>query len=983
MPLADERAPILFGGDDAVRWTKGSYDVWVLRGRCYVQQGATAAEAQQAVLWVKRGLEFDHERVTVLAYLEGDVRIVDGRSEGAFEIRDRFWFREFSSTLPPEARTPRPREGEPPVPPQVFVNAQAYRDGLLQPIRPAQFAAPPTSPSAPPSAPAVVATPGGRRLRAFSRSSVKVQVKWIPSPNGQEWVGLISPGVNLIIDGVEGAGTLDIAADRLVVWTAGLEEPDLSGQKMQGGDKPLEIYMEGNIVFREGARIIYADRMYYNVNAHVGTILNADVLSPLMPGYDALVRLKADVVRQTAEGRFEADRGSLTTSRMADPRYRIQSQHLTYRDELRPAVHPLTGQPLVDPVSGRPVLVQDRLATGEHNLVYAGPVPVFYWPVFAADLSNPQFYIRNVKVKNDQVFGTQILTDLDMYQLLGLRNKPENTDWIGSLDYLSERGFGGGSTYRYAGSGLLGFPGDYRGILDGWMIYDHGNDRLGSDRMDLFPEKKFRGRLFGRHRQQLPDNFQLTAELGWISDRNFLEQYFEQEWDTFKDQSTGVELKHLVDNTSWALSADVRVNPFFTQTSQLPRFDHFWLGESLLGNLLTWYEHSSAEYAQLGVLSPPENPAELAKFRLLPWETNTLGGAANVSGERLVTAQEIDLPLTLGPAKVVPYALGQAGTWGQDLTGNDTQRLYGQAGVRAALPFWSVNPDLRSELLNVNGIAHKAVFDVDASFAEANRDLALFPLYDQLDDDAQEHFRRRFAFNTFGGTTPPQFDERFYALRSGLAGNVTNPSAEIADDLAAVRLGLRQRWQTKRGPIDRLRIVDWITLDMQAVWYPRSDRDNFGEDFGLVTYDYRWHVGERFTLLSDGGFDFFDRGQQTVSVGAQLNRPTNGTVYLGYRSLQGPFSSQIVIAQASYRMSPKWFGTAGMSYDFSGSGTIGNNFSLVRIGESFLMSVNFTYDAYKSNVTAMFNIEPRFIPTLARSSLGGLMLPAPGAYGLE
>lgn len=996
MPQADERAPILFGGDDAVRWTKGSYDVWVLRGRCYVQQGATAAEAQQAVLWVKRGLEFDHERVTVLAYLEGDVRIVDGRSDGAFEIRDRFWFQEFASTLPPEARTPPPREGEPPVPPQVFVNAQAYRDGLLQPIRPAQYAPSPatgavgSSVSALPVNPIVPSAPSDRRLRAFSRSSVKVQVKWIPSPNGQEWVGLISPGVNLIIDGLEGAGTLDIAADRLVVWTSGREEPDLSGQKSQGGDKPLELYMEGNIVFREGARVIYADRMYYNVNAHAGTILNADVLSPLTPGYDALVRLKADVVRQTGEGLFEADRGSLTTSRMADPRYRIQSQHLTYRDELRPVVHPLTGQPLVDPVTGEPVVEQDRLATGSHNLIFAGPVPVFYWPVFAADLDNPQFYVRNVKVRNDQIFGTQVLTDLDMHQILGLRNKPRGTDWVGSADYLSNRGFGGGSTYRYSGAGLLGFSGDFAGLLDGWMIRDHGNDRLGSDRMDLVPEKKFRGRLFGRHRQQLPDNFQLTAELGWISDRNFLEQYFENEWDTFKDQANGLELKHLADNTSWALSADFHFNPFFTQTSQLPRFDHFWLGESLVGDTLTWYEHSSAEYAQLGVLTPPMNPSELAKFKLLPWEAvpgsyaiDPQGLPANVNGERLVTAQEIDLPLTLGPAKIVPYALGQAGHWGQDLSGNDTQRLFGQAGVRAALPFWSVNPGLQSELLNVNGIAHKVVFDVDASFAEANRDLAQFPLYDQIDDDGQEHFRRRFAFNTFGGTTPPQFDERFYALRAGLAGNVSNPSAEIADDLSAVRLGLRQRWQTKRGPVGRPRIVDWITLDTQAVWYPQANRDNFGEDFGLVLYDYRWHISERVTLLSDGGFDFFDRGQQTVSVGAQFNRPTNGTIYLGYRSLQGPFSSQIVIAQASYRMSPKWFGRAGMSYDFSGSGTIGNNFSLVRIGESFLMSVNFAYDAYKSNVTAMFNIEPRFIPALARNALNGLMLPAPGAYGLE
>ena len=44
---------------------------------------------------------------------------------------------------------------------------------------------------------------------------------------------------------------------------------------------PLEIYMEGNIVFRQGERVIYADRMYYNVPNETGTILNAEMLTPV------------------------------------------------------------------------------------------------------------------------------------------------------------------------------------------------------------------------------------------------------------------------------------------------------------------------------------------------------------------------------------------------------------------------------------------------------------------------------------------------------------------------------------------------------------------------------------------------------------------------------------------------------------------------------------------------------------------------------
>jgi len=100
-----------------------------------------------------------------------------------------------------------------------------------------------------PTAPA----PSGRRLRAFSRSSVKVQVKWIPNPNNpQEWVGVISPGVNLIIDGLPGFGQLDISTDRMVVWTSGNEEPDLSGNRAQGADRPMQLYLEGNVRLPRG-----------------------------------------------------------------------------------------------------------------------------------------------------------------------------------------------------------------------------------------------------------------------------------------------------------------------------------------------------------------------------------------------------------------------------------------------------------------------------------------------------------------------------------------------------------------------------------------------------------------------------------------------------------------------------------------------------------------------------------------------------------
>jgi hypothetical protein len=335
----------------------------------------------------------------------------------------------------------------------------------------------------------------------------------------------------------------------------------------------------------------------------------------------------------------------------------------------------------------------------------------------------------------------------------------------------------------------------------------------------------------------------------------------------------------------------------------------------------------------------------------------------------------------------VPYALGELGHWGADIDGNDIQRAYGQLGVRASIPFWAVDPTIRDPLFNLNGLAHKVVFEAEAFYADANQDVIEFPLYDELDDDSIEEFRRRLFFSPFGGTPPfggnPKFDPRFWALRSGIQGWVTSPTSEIADDLTAVRVGMRHRLQTKRGAPGDERIIDWLTFDSNATWFPDATRDNFGEEIGLVDYDLRWHVGDRFTVLSDGAADFFSDGLKTVSIGGLLNRPEVGNAYLGIRTIEGPFEANVITATVNYRMSPKWIGSASASVDLGGSGNLGQSFFLSRLGESLIATIGTNYDESKGNFGVSFLVEPRFLPSLSVTRRTGLEIAPAGAYGLE
>ena len=212
---------------------------------------------------------------------------------------------------------------------------------------------------------------------------------------------------------------------------------------------------------------------------------------------------------------------------------------------------------------------------------------------------------------------------------------------------------------------------------------------------------------------------------------------------------------------------------------------------------------------------------------------------------------------------------------------------------------------------------------------------------------------------------------------------MASPSDVIADDLQRVNLGLHQRWQTKRGLPGRERIVDLLQFDIDLLFFPKQDRDNFGEQLGPATYNMLYHVGDRVTLLSDGYFDFFDNGLRSISAGVRSSRPGVGDVYLGLLSLEGPISSTVLRGSIDYRLNEKWIASAGTTYDFGFTGNIGQTLAITRIGESMLLRVGVNVDEGRDNVGFGFAIEPRFWPRPKLGRIGGQLIPPTGVEGLE
>lgn len=1009
--------PISVSARQAARWKQGDYDVWHLKNQVRIAQGQTELTANEVILWHEPG---DVERSIpskLIVYAEGapqkDLqnggqnseqvrlrRIHNGTPHPAIgeaadvEISTQ-WLGRFYTTFGVQFSTPIVGPS-PETTPDIFDRGLIARKKeaheashslvqFQQPVQPMLSAPQLTAPANQQDAAMAAAT----RIDFRPRSRNPLNVRTFESPNGSENIFLYTGGVRVSIEGArveqlqgqlesggQSSGRVTIEADTVVAWTNPLRQ--LLNNQIDESAKRWEVYLEGNIVFSTEGRVVYAERMYYDVQLRRGTILEAEMYTTA-PGYEGMLRLKADVLQQLDDNNARAYGTAITSSRIGVPRYWLQAEvvDLTRRPMLD---YDEYGQLQYDLETGQPKTDWIYEGTSRNNIVYVLGTPVLFWPTLNGNTDQSSYYLSGLAVNSDKIFGFQTYTRWNAYQLFGFRRPPDDSRWDLNLDYLSSRGFGFGTEGDYDLPDPYGFRNLNKGRFEFWGINDNGIDNLGRGRRTLTPEKSFRGRAFWQHRTRYTNGVEFIGELGLVSDRNFLEQYREREWDQNKDHVNRLQMKYLAGEQSLNISGSYRTSKFFTQTSQLPSINYFVLGRSFLNNRLTWSSHSQVGYHDFETAVPPTNATDAATFDPLAWEVPR-------EGLILGTRNEISMPIQTGVVKTTPYVLGETIFYGEDATGANNDRFFGQAGIRFSLPMVRVNPQIQDPLLNINGLAHKVEWEGDLFVAESKDSLGTFPLYHALDDDAQEHFRRRFLFNSFGqvaGTDVPlRFDERNFAFRSGMQSNVTAASPEIVDDLVAFRFGVNQRWQTKRGPMGDQRIVDWIVFDLHGTIFPKENRDNFGEILGVMDYDFRWHIGDRLTILSDAYADVFSQGLKTISVGARMTRPQVGNVYVGFRSIEGPISANVLNAQVNHRLTDKWAVTAATSVDFAASGNLGQRLAISRIGESAIIRAGINVDVSRGNTGLNFMIMPRFLSPKAIRRAIGVEIPPLGARGIE
>jgi hypothetical protein len=960
------------------RWFEGEIEFILLEGDVLIEQGLHRCRANTTLAWRDRA---DNELIRKLSFLaEGNVRMESPGSperttESLYQVLETkaqvVLTRPTLDAAPQSDHPLRQRAAEllkersaTPVDSSVVPAVGGPRDDTgirqmqgVQPLPTPDDPGPlsneirPTPSIRQPSATfgPSLGTGSARRIRGFPRTSQPFNFNSSLSPDGQYRQWLFSGGINLVVEEVATGNTVDIVADRAVLWTRG----DLAGDPMGGGlqtdaSQEVEIYLEGNVYIRQGNPSRPADTMgvvlsgkqvYFNVNSNQALVVDGTV-EALEPRLQVPVYMSAPEIRQLAPGEFFGRDASFTTSvHRGTPGYALRGKEI-YFEEIRERLkNPFTGQEVIDTNTNQPVEITRHFATGYANTLRVNDFPVFFWPYVRANAEDPLGPIENIRVGQSQNLGVFGSVSLDVWQLLGLDYLPvaDNTNWLVDLGYFSDRGFAGGSRFNYFGQSLLSPTDTYYGDILGWYLNDGGFDQLGPTRRGLVPSTNDRGRFRLQHRYDLNEDTTLIAEVSYLTDSNVLESFFENEYDTGKDQETLVYGKYGRDN--WAITGLVqpRLRDFLPQNEFLPRLDGYWIGQPFFDDRFTYTTHTSLLFGNLNVPSNFVLPGE---------EEFSLG--------RVDTRHEIDLPLDFADWQVTPFAIGDFAGYTDAPAADGIGRLYGALGVRTSLPFYRIYPGVKSDLFYLNGLAHKVAFNVDYIYARSSHRFGELPLIDQLDDDTSELVRRQNILRAFGGAAPAFYDPRFQALRRNI---LFYP--EALDNQHNVRVSLVNRLETKRGPIQQLRTIEWMFLDTGVTLFPEADRDNLGDFYGLLDYTYRWNLGDRTAIQSEGLYEPFD---DTLQLGGQLSvqRPPRtllSLIYSHYSS--GPFLSNYIGTGISYRFSNRYAGFFEIGKDLEAPDAVNVRASFSRVGLDFVTTLGVNWNAGRDDFGVDFSILPR------------------------
>lgn len=658
------------------------------------------------------------------------------------------------------------------------------------------------------------------------------------------------------------------------------------------------VYLEGDVVLSAGTRFIRAHRLYYDFENERALILDA-VFRADIPERGIPLYVRASEIRQLSAREFSAGNAVVTTSEFYTPHYHIGAEKIVIRDVTqRDAQGDAT-----TPVAGTYEMTNTTLNVEG--------VPVLWWPKSAGRLEETETLMRSFSTGYSSDFGAKIETSWNLFALAGVQPPPGYQATL-NLDYFSRRGPAIGVDVDYQQD-------DHFGLFRGYYIHDDGEDDLGPLRRDAEdPSTSERGRVLWRHRHYLPEDWEVTFEVSYISDDNWLEEYRRSEFQEDKDQETLVYLKHVKDTEAITFLANWRLLDFYTQTEHLPDLTYRRIGD-LFGPVVSYTE------ARIGAVRYlPDDRHYLDERR---WSNQ---GRSDLTS-RQDARQEFEWPVKLGAVRLVPFATFRGSYWdGQPLGDGGLWRGMGTYGVRGSTSLSREYNDVHSELLDVNRIRHVVQPDFAAWWSHSNTRSELITPFD-------------YGIETI---------DAFYGMTAGM----------------------RQTWQTKRGPLDAQRTVDLLKLNLELGLFGNTDgRDDISNGYAnplrpensrtrnYFAGDLQYRLSDTTSFLYDFNVDLNDLSYDRHDIAIAIERNPRLAYVLGLR-YAGDIEMNLVGGGWNYQLTEKHLTAVRAWWDID-TGQLGEvTVAYVRKLPRWYMSIALEYDNIDDDFGVSLSLWPEGVP---------------------
>ncbi|MBI5124946.1 MAG: LPS-assembly protein LptD, partial [Planctomycetes bacterium] len=739
-------------------------------------------------------------------------------------------------------------------------------------------------------------------------------------------------------------GTIDIVADDIDSWVEGNQrivtalgnvvlqkdattmEADnailwFDEEKSDGKKKHVfkELYAEGNVILKSPEDTRKADKIFQSLTEKKAIYINPWIKTKMPEPPFLPLYLGGKEAKQIDQDHMIVKDAYFTTCNFGHPHYRFNSRNLTITQRKTP-------------VESYSEIV------ARHDTFHVGELPVAYLPKYTYDTRTKSAFFKGFGAGSSGRLGFALTTTWDP---LALGVFPELNRWMHTvvkLDYLSKRGPAEGTEIFYKRPNVMD------GYLETFYVKDHAEK---DQTTGLPPPHENRGRLLWRHRQHINKEWRADAELSYLSDRAFLREYYEPEFKTGKAQETDLYFRRLQDNKGTTFLAKKQIHSFDTGPEALPQLGYQLISQPLWEDRLNLSSQSSLGYLDFHI-DDKMNTLDPTRYQKLKRTTG--------SSLRMDNNNTLSWPFQLWIMKFRPFVGGRVTAYSkstEDQGPNDgpaVGRLATSLGMDASTNFWRIY-SMESKLLRINKLKHIITPDFRWEAGPTVTKNA-------------DHLLQYEPFNT---------------ASFGVSQDIGSAHTDGLDKYNALVFGIRNRFQTHRGP--QLRRVDLLDLDMEVHlltspsdgpegnvthYVGNAEGSLIPKQHSFLQPDIRAQLTDRLALTSERSeFNLDDFRFDFYNVGITFQNSPKWYQFLGYRFIRD--TSSTVLASTNLVVKEKWSLGLGEAYDFKPhtfTGTakdarsLATSISLGRRSHDFIGTLFLIHDAVNKNTSFGFNILP-------------------------